>query len=43
MKMFTFFRESFCLLETMDMNKVEEDRDKVGKDKDKVEKDKNKV
>ena len=42
MKMFTFFGESFCLLETMDMNKVEEDRDKVGKD-DKVEKDKNKV
>ena len=42
MKMFTFFGESFCLLETMDMNKVEEDSDKVGKD-DKVEKDKNKV
>ena len=42
MKMLTFFRESFCLLETMDMNKVEEDSDKVGKD-DKVEKDKNKV
>ena len=40
--MFTFFRESFCLLETY-MNKVEENRDTAGEDRDIVEKDRNKV
>ena len=42
-KIFTFFRESFCLQETMDMNKVEENRDTAGEDRDIVEKDRNKV